>query len=113
MITKQDWSGWSVEQPEPVQESRQIKSGDIITLVWYPDSDIEAALYINSIDNEKIELRFVTTGGIVKENDNGTINLLSKEYNWTDSVYFGEQLRLVTQTMDGGCSWTLSFYNDF
>lgn len=107
IITKQEWTGWIRCQPEPVQESREIKSGDKITLEWL-NFLMKADVYIKSLDEDGVELRF-STEGIVEANSNGTINLLSDEDDWTVKVCYCKSYRIVTQMMDAGCSWTLSF----
>ena len=107
-IVEKVWSG-GVDfgrEVEPVIEEKEVNTGDTIALgndVWG-----YANITIRNITNDGV-LVYFDTEGIVRENPDGTINLLSDEHNWTANIRFNEEYRIVTQTLSSGMNWTLTF----
>ena len=63
---------------------------------------------IESIENDRVVVSF-NMRGVVRINENGTINLLSEEHSWIDEISFGEEYELVSQTMSSGKFWSIVF----
>jgi ribosomal protein S4E len=105
-IVEQYWTGWVREQPEPKIEEKTVKKGDIINLNSHYG---EVIVTIKDINDSIIVVNF-NSKYVVKENPNGTINLNSRNWNWTDSINYNEEYSIATQYTDAGIIWKFTFF---
>ena len=103
VIREESWSDG--DPAKPTEAGQTVRSGDVISLEWLRCT---AEITVVRVDDESVTVSF-STRGVVKTNGDGTVNLRSKEYEWTEELRYGESCSLATQTMDAGYVWTICF----
>ncbi|MDR2493364.1 MAG: hypothetical protein LBD25_07930 [Coriobacteriales bacterium] len=103
-IVKQAWTGDSSQQPDPLTEMWEVKTGESKTL---ESTGSRVTLEVVSLGDGVLTLKF-DTEGVVRSHD-GTIDLMSQEYYWTDEILEGQDYQIATQTLDAGTFWILRY----
>lgn len=97
-VTKQGWTGWTPEQPEP-----EVSVYDNVTVgkeMYYSIMGDDCCVTIQEVGADYIVVAF-SYNYFVEPNSNGGISL-SGESLKTLEVKVGEEKKVVTQTMDAG-----------
>jgi len=106
-IVEQGWDDWAAMLPElelplilpiTLEDNAPVHKGDTFegeadSLLW--------KMTIVDITDEGVEVRFETKG-IVKPYTDGP-------YDWTETIPFGEEYRIITDTFDAGTTWYFIF----
>lgn len=102
-VTETPWTGWTEEQPDPaVTVFNDFSEGTVLYNKAY-----FGKVSVEKLTEEAIVLRFVDSC-FVASNGDGTINLSAPPLD-TVTIVRGEEIKVVTATMDAGISLTIRF----
>ena len=102
-VTEAPWTGWTEEQPDPtVTVFEEFPEGTVLY-----DREIGGKVSVEKLTEETIVLRFVDSC-FVASNGDGTISLTATPLE-TVTIARGEEIEVVTATMDAGVFLTIRY----
>ena len=102
-VTETMWSGRAKDLPVPTVTVFEVFSEGTVLY----DNEFGGKVYIEKLTDEKMILRFVDSC-FVESNQEGTINILATPLD-TVSITRGEEIKVVTATLDAGIYLTIRF----
>ncbi len=102
-VIRQEWTGWTPQQPEPQENIMEVGTGDSLILTLEELGN--PSLVVKDIGAEAVT---VISSNLAPKQDTGTINL-NKDYSNLETVLkIDETVELGTQTMDAGVKYVLT-----
>ena len=102
-VTETPWTGWTEAQPDPtVTVFEEFSEGTVLY-----DKAPWGKVSVEKLTDETIILRFVDSS-FVGSNQDGTVNLMGTPLE-TVTIARGEEIEVVTATMDAGIFLTIRY----
>lgn len=103
-IKEQGWTGWSPEQPQPIEVVREVSVGEHLEQ-YFSHNMFEVVVKVRLINNEVVLLE---SWRLAPEQPGGGIDLMTNFAGLQLRLKKDEHGTLRTQTMDGGTSYTFT-----
>lgn len=104
-VLRTEWSGRATEKAVPIEKQLAVGVGEQITDA-FDKNPYSCSLEIMDITPEQL---IIKTNKLVPRNETGGIDLKRPVENLESTVHLGETVSLVTQTMDSGVSYEVTF----
>ncbi len=102
-VIRQEWTGWTPQQPEPQENIIEVGVGD--SLILTPEELGNPSLVVKDID---VEVVTVVSSNLAPKQETGTISLIKDYSNLETALKINETIELGTQTMDAGIKYILT-----